>query len=292
MKKLLCMLLVAVGLVSCGDDDKPYIPELNKLTNVSCTKNGATFFTAEITYKQDQQISRIILNQEGYQFTDSYIIVDKTISVNGVKMENGSLTSPFVHTVYTLKGNVIAQKEEMAENKYMSNTAYTATDNSYVYERNWLKSVSQVIQWPNENGSGYQSRDLGEVDRYTWENGNAIHYAYLPQKEITYEYGSQARPANFPFRVINTFQPVGFDVVSPVNLMYGLMNQNLPTRAYWYNVSEAADICAEYTFRYTMSSDYITGMTIEEKINPVNGVKAESNTYEYTFTYNFVAEQK
>ena len=73
---------------------------------------------------------------------------------------------------------------------------------------------------------------------------------------------------------------------------YGKMNQNLPTRAYWYNVSDATDICAEYTFRYTLTGDYITGMTIEEKINPVNGATAENNTYEYEFIYNFVVEQK
>ena len=75
-------------------------------------------------------------------------------------------------------------------------------------------------------------------------------------------------------------------------LLYGKMNQNLPTRAYWYNVSDATDICAEYTFRYTLTGDYITGMTIEEKINPVNGATAENNTYEYEFIYNFVVEQK
>lgn len=99
-------------------------------------------------------------------------------------------------------------------------------------------------------------------------------------------------PENFPFRVVNSFQPVGFDVISPLNLLYGKMNQNLPTRAYWYNVSDATDICAEYTFRYTLTGDYITGMTIEEKINPVNGATAENNTYEYEFIYNFVVEQK
>ena len=126
---------------------------------------------------------------------------------------------------------------------------YTAVENRYTYSSNWLKSVSQIIQWPNEDGSGYQVRELGEVDRYSWENGNAVHYAYLPQKEITYEYNSQLRPENFPFRVVNSFQPVGFDVISPLNLLYGKMNQNLPTRAYWYNVSDATDICAEYTFR-------------------------------------------
>ena len=86
MKKFLSMLLMAAGLMSCGDDDKPFIPELNKLTSVTCTKNGNAFFNANITYDQDKQINRIILNTEGNQFTDNYIIVDKTISVSGVKI--------------------------------------------------------------------------------------------------------------------------------------------------------------------------------------------------------------
>lgn len=105
MKKFLSVLLMAAGLMSCGDDDKPFIPELNKLTSVTCTKNGNAFFNANITYDQDKQINRIILNTEGNQFTDNYIIVDKTISVSGVKMIDGSPTNPFVHTVYTLSGN-------------------------------------------------------------------------------------------------------------------------------------------------------------------------------------------
>ena len=154
--------------MSCGDDDKPFIPELNKLTSVTCTKNGNAFFNANITYDQDKQINRIILNTEGNQFTDNYIIVDKTISVSGVKMIDGSPTDPFVHTVYTLSGNMIAAKEEKSENKYMSNAVYTAVENRYTYSSNWLKSVSQIIQWPNEDGSGYQVRELGEVDRYSW----------------------------------------------------------------------------------------------------------------------------
>lgn len=72
MKKFLSMLLMAAGLMSCGDDDKPFIPELNKLTSVTCTKNGNAFFNANITYDQDKQINRIILNTEGNQFTDNY----------------------------------------------------------------------------------------------------------------------------------------------------------------------------------------------------------------------------
>lgn len=30
MKKFLSVLLMVAGLMSCGDDDKPFIPELNK----------------------------------------------------------------------------------------------------------------------------------------------------------------------------------------------------------------------------------------------------------------------
>ena len=61
MKKFLSVLLMVAGLMSCGDDDKPFIPELNKLTSVTCTKNGNAFFNANITYDQDKQINRIIL---------------------------------------------------------------------------------------------------------------------------------------------------------------------------------------------------------------------------------------
>lgn len=75
MKKFLSVLLMVAGLMSCGDDDKPFIPELNKLTSVTCTKNGNAFFNANITYDQDKQINRIILNTEGNQFTDNYNIV-------------------------------------------------------------------------------------------------------------------------------------------------------------------------------------------------------------------------
>lgn len=46
MKKFLSVLLMVAGLMSCGDDDKPFIPELNKLTSVTCTKNGNAFFNA------------------------------------------------------------------------------------------------------------------------------------------------------------------------------------------------------------------------------------------------------
>ena len=43
MKKYLFLLLIgAASLTACGDDDDPVVPELNKLTKVSCYKDGAS----------------------------------------------------------------------------------------------------------------------------------------------------------------------------------------------------------------------------------------------------------
>lgn len=290
MNKFIYLLGAMAVLTACGDDDEPYIPELNKLTNVTCTKNGVTFFQADITYDENQRINRIVLNQEGTQFVDNYIFVDNTLSVSGTQVAADDLTTSFIHTRYTLSGNTITQKEEMAENPYANNAVYTKTSSSFLYNGNALSSVSQVIRSPLETGSDYQTWDVGEVARYVWENGNVVYYDYLPEREMAYEYDTQLHPANFPFRVIDTFQPVGFEVVSPLNLMYGAMNSNLPSRAYWYAIASATVVQATYTFRYTFLGDYITGMTVEEQLYPTDGTAGETNTYMYTFTYNFVVQ--
>lgn len=44
MKKFLSVLLMVAGLMSCGDDDKPFIPELNKLTSVNMYEKRKCFF--------------------------------------------------------------------------------------------------------------------------------------------------------------------------------------------------------------------------------------------------------
>jgi hypothetical protein len=284
MKKSLLLLLafVAVSFSSCSDDDKPEVLKLHRLTNVACTKNGTAFFSANITYDQTGNISRIITDK----YTDNYIYVGNTISVNGVKTDGSNSTgNSFIHSVFTLDGDVISKREEKAENKNANNEVYTSEMNTYNYNRWQLGTVDQIIQWPKTNGQGYEIRNTKDVYTYYWENSNSIRYNYL-LKEMMYEYTTQLRPENFPFRVTNTFQPVTFDVLSPLNLLYGSMNRNLAQRAYWYSLNDATNICAEYTFSYLMTSDYITGMTVKEKINPVNGVQAEENTYEYTFVYN------
>lgn len=287
-KHLLLLLIATIGLLSCGDDDKPFVPELNKLTKIICTKNaGVTpVFTADITYSQGAQINRIVTDR----YTDNYIYVGNTISVNGIKTDGTSPSTSFIHTVYTLNGSTITLKEDKAESEQQNNEVYTSVASTYVYNRSLLNSISQMVQWPNVNGTGYQTRSLGEIDRFTWENGNVVHYAHLPQQEMTYEYTSNLRPTNFPFRVISTLRPIDLETISPVNLLFGTLNRLLPDRAYWYNVTEATSICAEYVFDYTFTSDYITGMTIKEKINLVNGATQEENTYEYTFVYNYAAK--
>lgn len=44
MKKFLSVLLMVAGLMSCGDDDKPFIPELNKLTSGYMYEKRKCFF--------------------------------------------------------------------------------------------------------------------------------------------------------------------------------------------------------------------------------------------------------
>ena len=85
MKKFIYLLSAIAALTACGDDDEPYTPELNKLTNVTCTKNGVAFFQADITYDEQQRINRIVLNQEGTQSVDNYIFVDNTLSCNCIE---------------------------------------------------------------------------------------------------------------------------------------------------------------------------------------------------------------
>ena len=51
MKKYLFLLLIgAASLTACGDDDDPVVPELNKLTKVSCYKDGASSPLFNIEY--------------------------------------------------------------------------------------------------------------------------------------------------------------------------------------------------------------------------------------------------
>ena len=285
MKKyLFALLAVAIlGFSSCSDDEKPEMPKLNRLTSVTCKKNGGTFFSADITYDQSGHINRIITDK----YTDNYIYVGNTISVNGVQTDGSASTgNSFVHTVFKLDGDVISQREEKAENKNMNNEVYTSELSTYNYSRWQWGATSQVIQWPKTTGTGYDSRNLGEVNSFTWENGNVVRFLLRPQQEMTYEYTAELRPENFPFRVINTFIPVIFETLSPINFSFGNMNRNLVKRGYWYNLTDPTLICAEYTFDYIYTSEYITGMTVKEKINAVNGAKAEENTYEYAFLYN------
>ena len=100
----------------------------------------------------------------------------------------------------------------------------------------------------------------------------------LDSREMRYEYSVAEAPKNFPLRVIGSFSPVGFESVTPLNLLYGIQNRNLPIRVY------QSEVKAEYKYTYTTVGDYITGMTIDEN----DGGTASS--YKYTFEYNFAVK--
>ena len=81
--------------------------------------------------------------------------------------------------------------------------------------------------------------------------------------------------------------PVGFEVVSPLNLLYGQAGQYLPTRAYTYAVPNVSQVLAEYIYNYVSTGDYITQMSIEQKNYSSAGELEGTKQYVYTFEYNY-----
>ena len=183
--------------------------------------------------------------------------------------------------------NRIVKKDEKQENPFQNNAVYTAVSDEYIYRRKMLMSVNQVVQWPKEDGSGYERRSYNGVEQYTWENSTLTLCAYQ-KEELTFQYDTERAPSNFPLRIISTLNPVDFDIVSPVNFYYGVANKYLPVTARLYNVSNASVPSADYSFRYVWTSEYVTGMVILETVYDTEGNIAESNEYDYTFGYNYV----
>ena len=276
MKKSVClMLMLLIGLVSCGDDDKPSIPKLNKLTKITCKKNGVDFpeYSLDITYNQDGNVSKMTTSKG----TFNLIYTDNKISM---------IDASNVHTEdYQINGNVIVNRQEWAVNEYTPSEVYVKNEYRYKYNRSTLTETDWVFQRPLEEG-GYKKNDPVALDKYTWSGGNVTVYQYLPRDEVNYTYGSQLCPANFPFRALSTLRPVTPDLVNPLNSLYGALNRNLPESASRYQLGESKNN-AEYTFRYQTVGDYITSMIITEDIKSVDGSEVGQNTYEYSFTYNY-----
>lgn len=276
MKKSVClMLMLLIGLVSCGDDDKPSIPKMNKLTKITCKKNGVDFpeYSLDITYNQDGNVSKMTTSKG----TFNLIYTDNKISM---------IDASNVHTEdYQINGNVIVNRQEWAVNEYTPSEVYVKNEYRYKYNRSNLTETDWVFQRPLEEG-GYKKNDPVALDKYTWSGGNVTVYQYLPRDEVNYTYGSQLCPANFPFRALSTLRPVTPDLINPLNSLYGALNRNLPESASRYQLGESKNN-AEYTFRYQTVGDYITSMIITEDIKSVDGSEAGQNTYEYSFTYNY-----
>ena len=276
MKKCVClMLILVIGLISCGDDDKPSLPKLNKLTKITCKKNGADFpeYSLDIIYNQDGNVSKITTSKG----TFNLIYTGNKISV---------IDASNVHTEdFQMSGNVVVNKQEWAINEYVPNAEYVKNEYRYKYDRSNLTEADWIFQRPLEEG-GYKKNEPVSLDKYTWTNGNVTVYQYLPRDEVSYSYGSQLCPANFPFRVLNTLRPITPDLVNPLNSLYGTSNRNLAESASRYSLGESKN-GAEYTFRYQTVGDYITGMVITEDIKSVEGLDAGQNTYEYSFVYNY-----
>lgn len=272
-KYIYVMMISLITLVSCSKDD-PEVPASNKLTKVSCTKNGVPLYSIDINYNEvDGNPSSYVFDQKGKQ---QLIYVGNTITMN--QEDNSTVT-------YTLQSGRIIRKEISRVNPYVAHETYTSDEFGYDYNKSNLQKTDWLIRWPKQESGGYDTRLYAHY--FNWENGNIVRFTE-DKKEMVYTYGSEdevLRPLNFPFRVLSTFEPVGFELIDPINLFFGNLGSLLPTKAYWYNVPETTVTCAEYSFAYTFLGEYINTMTIEEKNYMIN--MAGYNTYRFTFEYNY-----
>lgn len=274
MKKYAFLFMIMiVGLLSCGDDDKPVVPELDKLSQITCTKGTDVVFFAYINYTNDDKIASI-------DFVDGkkipFIYVDKKITM--INPEEG-----IERIEYTMQGSVIIEKSVKKDNPY-NREVYTSDKYDYKYSGSSLTGASRTMTWPKEGGDGYESQIFDKEETYSWENNNVVLFTQ-DKKRIEYKYGMALTSSNFPWRVIPSFNPVGFDAFSPINLLYGNRSRNLPESATYYSLSGEDDTTANYTYHFTTTGDYITAMTIQEQISSTDKI-AETNTYNYTFTYS------
>ena len=279
---LYCFCLCSLwGLIAC-DEEEVSAPALNRLTRVTCYEQGEVnpMFTATITYNDpDGRINSIRLAGEEkgewlFMYAEGKLLV--------TSMQSTSTT-----TEYGLSGEVIISRKISRENEQVSHAMYVSDEFSYHYDGSKLAYTSWVTTWPLIGG-GYESRTYGEYERYTWENNNVVLFAQSQDtREMRYEYGEQRRPVNFPLRVIGSYEPVGFEAVSPLNLLYGQNSQCLPVRAYSYAVPNATQTIAEYTYSYVTMGDYISQMTIEVRKYGDSGEAETVKQYVYAFEYNY-----
>nr|WP_129732688.1 DUF5032 domain-containing protein [Parabacteroides goldsteinii] len=274
MKKYAFLFMIMiVGLLSCGDDDKPVVPELDKLSQITCTKGTDVVFFAYINYTNDDKIASIDF-VDGKKIPFIYV---------GEKITMVNPSEDIERIEYIVNGNVIVEKN-INKNNPFNNEVYTSDEYKYLYNGSILKSASLKMTWPKEGSSDYESQTFKEEEIYLWENSNVVLFTN-EKKRIEYKYGMTLTPSNFPWRVIPSFNPVGFDAFSPINLLYGNRSRNLPESATYYSLSGEDDTTANYTYHFTTTGDYITAMTIQEQISSTDKI-AETNTYNYTFTYS------
>jgi len=258
-------------VVSCKDDDDPTPSKLSKLTKVTYYKDNASspLSSSVIIYNVNGDIAFIEIDgkeKHNYTYVDNKIIVIGEVDV--AKIE------------YRIDKGRIAEKKIYKNNMAANNEEYTSDEYSYNYKGSGLDYVNWLTRRPTSDGDGYNTKTYEKDQIFSWYQANITSFAQ-DKKEMVYEYSTLPQPANFPFRVIASFSPVGFETVSPINFFYGYQNNYLPARAYWYNELEPTTICAEYIYKFEGIGDYITRMTIEEK----NYLTDQENIYKFDFQY-------
>lgn len=268
------LLLAAIPFIftGCGDDEKPRIPKLKKITQITCTQEDgtSTLWNMNISYTKEGNLEKVV-----YQSQDKVTIPEVPAYTDLYQYKSGSIS--VIRTVgsdagwykeYTRSGDVITAETELLP---LGDNIYR-----YAYKNSYLREMSRTIV--NSNVT------IPYV--YTWENGNLKDFTYNNITRLNFEYDNIViipQPYNFPLRAIKSVNVLDKNFLDPVNLMFNVNNHSLPKSATEVDVLTNKTI-AEYTFDYGTIGEYITSMSIAVIYN--SGDKTPA-TYKYSFTYNF-----
>lgn len=289
MKKniIWCFLLLAgTVLTSCGDDDninQPIVPQPNKLTNIICVKNGTEIYATTIAYDSKGDINNIIYREQGdadtgkKNYTYSYLYNGNEIAVS--RSANGDPATPYCNYVLS-NGRILKEQYKSLNNSEV----YISDEYTYNYNAgNYVTTVGAKTTIPKTNGSGYDETNYPAAYQYDWINGNLtklVEYKTI----MTLEYKTQPNLASFTLRPLNNKTFTSWESFSPLNLMYGTNNKNLPEDA---TITANNKTVARHKFMYDMIGEYITSMTIIATYYDNEGKELSNDRFTFTFKYDY-----
>jgi hypothetical protein len=252
MKKILCLLIVAIGLFwSCipNPEENPD-PEVFVNTNVLLTKTIAVFnngnvITTNYTYDGNKLVSIIDNNvsdprNEYYTYTGDLITKIESKAIDGTIVE----TEVFSYN---------------SDNKLTSEVVSNLIDNNgdkynYVYSTDGTISVTQFI------GNATTQTQLNSTETITFADGEVATIISSSGNNLTYTYDSK----NNPLKNVTGMDKIAYSGSESRGILHNIIKEvnTLPSNAY------------TFTYAFTYANDY-----------PISSTQDDLGVGEYTTQY-------